>query len=84
MNKNTAPRDVLMRNIQETDFALYEITLYLDTHPHDEKALALLKEYAERSKELKHKYQSLYGPLTPAANTADTWEWVCGPWPWEM
>ena len=84
MNRNTSGRESLLKKIQETDFALYETTLYLDTHPNDEKALALHKEYANASMELKQKYQSLFGPLTPAANTENTWEWVHGPWPWEM
>ena len=84
MNTNMRNREALMRKIQEVDFALYETTLYLDTHPHDEKALALHKEYAEASKNLKKHYNEMFGPLTPADNMSDKWEWVCGPWPWEM
>ena len=84
MNRNTSGRDTLLRKIQEVDFALYETTLYLDTHPDDEKALQLLHEYAESSKMLKQKYQSLFGPFTADANTENTWEWIHGPWPWEM
>ena len=84
MNSNARNREALMRKIQEVDFALYETTLYLDTHPCDEKALKLHKEYAEASKELKKHYSEMFGPLTPAHNMQDAWEWVCGPWPWEM
>ena len=84
MNRNCQNRDALLKKIQETDFALYETTLYLDTHPDDEKALCLHKEYTAASKELKHMYNETYGPLTPADNTQDSWAWVCGPWPWEM
>ena len=84
MNRNAENRNALLRKIQEIDFALYETTLYLDTHPCDEKALHLHKEYASASKELKEQYQMQYGPLTPAANTEDAWEWLRGPWPWEM
>ena len=84
MSRRSPAQTALLLKIQETDFALYETTLYLDTHPDDEKALCLHKEYAAASKQLKHEYESQYGPLTPAGNKGDTWEWLCGPWPWEM
>ena len=32
-------RDELMRKIQETGFALYDLTLFLDTHPQNQMAL---------------------------------------------
>ena len=76
-------KKALMR-VQTYGFALDEAVLFLDTHPHDERALALHKEYAEASKNLKKHYNEMFGPLTPADNMSDTWDWVCGPWPWEM
>ena len=35
----------LLRAIQMYDFYLYELNLYLDTHPNDNQALALFKKY---------------------------------------
>ena len=38
-------RDELMRKIQETGFALYDLTLFLDTHPQNQMALDYLRTY---------------------------------------
>lgn len=85
MNTNYKTRDALMRKIMEFDFALNEVVLFLDTHPHDKKALAMYHKYAEKSRELKALYNEQFGPLTPADNLSqESWDWVCGPWPWEM
>ena len=35
----------LRRTIYEIDFALHELNLFLDTHPTNMRARALLKEY---------------------------------------
>lgn len=81
---NYRNRDALMCKIMEIDFALNEMVLYLDTHPHDEKALCLYHQYAEKSRELKAAYNANFGPLTAADNLSqDCWDWVHGPWPWE-
>lgn len=76
-------REKLLKQIQELDFAVYELNLYLDTHPDDKKMLGYFKEFVVKSKELKHEYNEKYGPLMAADNTADTWEWISNPWPWD-
>ncbi len=57
-------RRELINKIKCYQFAVIELALYLDTHPEDEKALCLHRKYAKEIKELKDKYQKVYGPLT--------------------
>ena len=39
----------LMREISAVEFAAWELHLYLDTHPCDEKALEMQQNYVERA-----------------------------------
>lgn len=87
MMKNDAyAKRELLKKINEVSFAVDDISLYLDTHPCDEKALAYYQEMSEiRNKALKE-YAKCYGPLTiDTANESCSrqWEWVQQPWPWE-
>ena len=82
----TCPRDCkreeMIMKIRELDFAIVELALYLDTHPTDEKALCLHRKYVKEMKELKEKYQKIYGPLT-INYPCNKWRWLEQPWPWE-
>lgn len=75
-------REEMAMKIRELDFALVELNLYLDTHPEDRKALCLHNNYARQVKELKDKYQKIYGPLTMDF-PCNKWRWLEQPWPWE-
>ncbi len=78
-------REALMMKIMEIDFALNEMVLYLDTHPNSKNALALYHKYAEKSRELKKLYNEACGPLTSSDNLSEeNWDWISGPWPWEL
>lgn len=77
MNKNE-----LLKQIQEYEFAITDLALYLDTHPTDTKALFLHRRYCIEAKELKDKYQKMYGPLTINC-PCNKWKWIDEPWPWE-
>ena len=72
----------MMQKIREYNFSIIELALYLDTHPEDQKALCLHKEYAKALKELTDKYQKIYGPLT-INYPCNKWRWLEEPWPWE-
>lgn len=77
MNENE-----LLKQIQEYQFAITDLALYLDTHPTDQKALFLHKRYCIEAKELTDKYQKMYGPLTINC-PCNKWKWKDEPWPWE-
>lgn len=83
--ENTVDCDLRREMIQEIrccEFAITELALYLDTHPDDQKALCLHRKYCKQVKELKDKYQKVYGPLT-INYPCNKWRWLEEPWPWE-
>ena len=75
-------REEMMMKIKSYQFAVIELALYLDTHPEDEKALCLHRKYCKELKELKDKYQKVYGPLS-INYPCNKWRWLEEPWPWE-
>ena len=72
-------REEMLQQIRCLDFAINELALYLDTHPEDEKALCLHRKYCKQAKELKDKYQKVYGPLT-IYYPCNKWRWLEEPW----
>ena len=78
---NDDTREKLMKKM-EYKFAIIELALYLDTHPTDNKALCLHRDYTRKYKELTDKYQKIYGPLT-IDYPCNKWRWLEMPWPWE-
>ena len=81
-NNEITNREDLAMQIKAYQFAVTDIALYLDTHPEDERALCLHREYTRRLKELRDKYQKVYGPLT-IEYPCNKWRWLEEPWPWE-
>lgn len=80
-------KEKLFRKVCEIDFALHELGLFLDSHPENEKALRLLKDYREMKAATREEYEKRFGPLmvvpcdTPATKP---WQWIKSPWPWEI
>ena len=78
-------KDMLMRAIKKYDFALYELNLYLDTHPHCSNALAYFRKYKDLRDKAVEEYNKKYGPVTAdQTNTDEGWKWVDEPWPWQQ
>ena len=75
-------RKEMADKIKAYGFAITDISLYLDTHPEDEKALCLHRNYCKKFKDLKDAYQKMYGPLT-INYPCKKWRWLEEPWPWE-
>lgn len=75
-------RQEMIDQIKCLDFTIIELGLYLDTHPDDQRALCMHREYARQVKDLKDKYQKMYGPLT-IFYPCNKWRWLEEPWPWE-
>ena len=65
LNKNCscADQDMLMRQIQEVDFLLVDLQLYLDNFPDCHQARQDFDHWAHKSHELKAEYCKQYGPL---------------------
>lgn len=75
-------REEMAKKLKCYRFAIIELGLYLDTHPDDEKAICLHREYANKFKVLEDKYQKVYGPLS-IMYPCNKWRWLEEPWPWE-
>lgn len=75
-------REEMIMKIRSLSFAIVELAEYLDTHNDDEKAICLHKEYSNKLRDLKDKYQKVYGPLT-IDYPCNKWRWIEEPWPWE-
>lgn len=75
----------LKQRINAYQFAVWEMTLYLDTHPQSACALEKYKELRAMRRRLIEEYEEQYGPWMPDSNSVDgeCWSWVDGPWPWE-
>lgn len=82
MNNKTMMR----RRISAVDFALFELTEFLDTHPDDQRALQLREQYLMKRQELIHEYEQQCGPYIVTANDVrgNRWTWVENPWPWDF
>lgn len=75
-------QEELLSKVQAHAFAINDLALYLDTHPNDEKALALHNQYAKEYRKLYDEYERKYGPLSIFC-PCDKWRWIASPWPWE-
>ena len=86
MNGQQPNRESLLAWINQVSFAVNEMTLYLDTHPDDEDALAFFREKLKMRQEALETYARFYGPLTIDTandNMSRSFQWVQQPWPWE-
>ena len=81
-SENDMTKEEMAKKLKCYRFAIIELGLYLDTHPDDEKAICLHKEYANKFKNLEDKYQKVYGPLS-IMYPCNKWRWLEQPWPWE-
>lgn len=91
-------RSDLRKRIDQVSFTVNDLTLYLDTHPTDEKALDLFNENIQTRLHLLQEYESQFEPLTVdcvninAKSAQDEYcdytkhphfHWLDGPMPWE-
>ena len=73
-----------MLAVQQADFTLYDLLLFLDTHPDSTEALEYYREAKAEAERARSEYESLYGPLTMrSADGSDAFNWLSMPWPWE-
>lgn len=75
--------DNLLQELMAADFTLIDLNLYLDTHPYDQRAIALFNSNLERAQKLRETYERMYGPLTiHTPSDRNAWKWINNPWPW--
>ena len=71
----------LLKKLSAAEFALWDLHLYLDTHPGDLAAVGLYNKYHKKYMLLRDEYESVCGKLSP--RNAQGVEWLKDPWPWE-
>lgn len=72
----------LLLKLSSAQFALWELHLYLDTHPTSREAMTACEKYKKQYSELKALYEKTYGPLE-APNCKEAEAWLNEPFPWE-
>lgn len=79
-------KNAVERRISAYKFALYDLALYLDSHPCDQEAFALQQSYRIKLKELIDLYEQHYGPyVCTMSDVQENWsEWAKDPWPWDV
>ena len=76
-------QEKLLKEVMAASFSAFDLHLYLNTHPYDQRALYLFNLNTQRSLMLRQNYERMYGPLTASAATGYPWQWINNPWPWE-
>lgn len=77
-------REELMKRIQEVQFTMIDLMLYLDTHPCDSFAVERYNMAAEELHDLQMLYSEKFGPIMwGSINEGDTWLWAEEDFPWD-
>ncbi|MBQ8640447.1 MAG: spore coat protein CotJB [Lachnospiraceae bacterium] len=79
MKKNSPYTDVC-----ESGFALTDMNLFLDTHPHCKEAIQYGRNTSEKYRKDRAAHTAANHPLTMYETQDDCFHsWISGPWPWE-
>ncbi len=77
-------QEQLLHDIGIVGFVLTELTLYLDTHPHDRNAMEYFNHYNRMKNQMDREFSQKYYPLTTSlADCSKEWRWGAAPMPWE-
>lgn len=83
-NQQTNEESLVLLDIQKLQFAIYDLSLYLDTHPNDPVALYKHRIFTQQLQQLRNTYEERFGMLSIMGNeTGNTWRYINSPWPWE-
>lgn len=76
----------LLTTLQAHEFTAFDLVLYLDTHPTDQRALADYMGVNRETKRLQQIYSNSYSPLRAEDESAvaNYWRWAEEPWPWDL
>ena len=85
MNPRCQSREALLNWIHMVSFATYDMALYLDTHPQDQKAMEYYQNYNHLRNQALEDFAQAFYPLTmdTVPSCARHWEWADSPLPWE-
>ena len=80
LSSNTSKGNLLLK-IYQYDFALNDLSLYLDLHPEDMDVYKLFKKYTEEQRKYIDMYEKKYGPMELDSSDYSNYMWDEGPWP---
>ena len=83
-NRNKPQADPALVRIMQYQFAIYDIALYLDTHPNDTRALTTRQRLASELHEMTMAYEEKHGPMNLFSHHGDYAKYVNEPWPWDI
>ena len=72
----------LLTELRQIDFAIVEVTLYLDVYPDCCEAKEYLSTLREKRAKIAAEYESRHGMLTMYGVCGESSD-KCAPWPWE-
>lgn len=77
-------KEQMLNDIGMLDFVLVELTLYLDTHPSDRRAMEYFNHYNRMKNQMEKEFSQKFFPLTKDyADSNKDWRWGMAPLPWE-
>ena len=76
-----AEKELLLK-LSNAQFAMWELHVFLDTHPDNKEAYALKEKYEGKYSALLKEYEEKYSPLTINADMPNLW--LKDPWPWDL
>ena len=82
---DTSERTRLLNDIGKAGFVLTELNLYLDTHPYDQQAMDMFRQYSVLKNSLVKEFTEKFGPIVLNCVDMDSreWKWGTQDWPWE-
>lgn len=80
LDSNTDKGNLLLK-IYQYDFALNDLSLYLDLHPEDMDVYEIFKRYTEEENKYVDMYVKKYGPMELDVSPYSNYMWEEGPWP---
>ncbi len=73
----------MLLKLQELDFIINDLNLYLDINPTDSMMYEVFKKVSLEYDELKKKYYEKYQVLELCKDVYGKYTWTNNPWPWD-
>ncbi|AXI00491.1 spore coat protein CotJB [Sporosarcina sp. PTS2304] len=85
----TTEQRAMLKELQQADFVVVELTLYTNTHPDDMEGLEQWRLAIKEAARARKAYEKRFGPISyhsiPSEQALETgWRWNQAPWPWQM
>jgi spore coat protein JB len=85
MKSYEADSTQLLNELQALDYALVELTLYLNSQPYDENAIKQHNELAEKRHAARNMLENNTEEFSsPETSDSNGWRLSLAPWPWQV